>query len=139
MISGFFLCAGTGLLHGIALTRHYKYSDDYFSSPQFACGIVMWAAGMFINVQADSILRNLRKPGDTGYYIPYGGMFEYVSGANFFGEIVEWYGFALACGTPSGLAQAVFTMFNIGPRACSTHSYYLKKFEDKYPKSRKRV
>ncbi len=28
-----------------------------------------------------------------------GGMFEYVSGANFFGEILEWTGFAIAAWT----------------------------------------
>ena len=40
--------------------------------------------------------RNLRKPGDKAYYIPRGGCFELVSGANFLGEIIEWFGFAIA-------------------------------------------
>ena len=46
---------------------------------------------------SDQLLVNLRKPGETGYKIPVGGLFDYVTGANFFGEIVEWTGFALAC------------------------------------------
>jgi 3-oxo-5-alpha-steroid 4-dehydrogenase 1 len=64
-------------------------------------------------------LRNLRKyPGDTEYYIPKGGMFKYVSGANFFGEIVEWSGFAMACGfSIPAVSFALSTAFNIAPRA----------------------
>eukprot|EP00293_Proteomonas_sulcata_P008498 CAMPEP_0184292198 /NCGR_PEP_ID=MMETSP1049-20130417/4030_1 /TAXON_ID=77928 /ORGANISM="Proteomonas sulcata, Strain CCMP704" /LENGTH=41 /DNA_ID= /DNA_START= /DNA_END= /DNA_ORIENTATION= len=41
-------------------------------------------------MQADDTLRNLRKPGESHYVIPKGGMFNYVSGANFLGEIIEW-------------------------------------------------
>ncbi|KAK2567432.1 3-oxo-5-alpha-steroid 4-dehydrogenase 1, partial [Acropora cervicornis] len=43
----------------------------------------------------------------------FGGVFTYVSGANFFGEIVEWSGFALACWSLPSLAFAVFTALNI--------------------------
>ena len=50
-------------------------------------------------------------------------MFTYVSGANFFGEIVEWSGFALACWSLPSLAFAVFTALNIGPRAIQHHRY----------------
>ena len=53
----------------------------------------MFLCGVWINTQADGILRSLRDASvadDRGYKIPRGGMFEYVSGANFFGEIVEW-------------------------------------------------
>lgn len=52
-----------------------------------------------------------------------GGMFTYVSGANFFGEIVEWIGFALACWSLPSLSFALFTAFNIGPRAIQHHKY----------------
>ncbi|XP_015473733.1 3-oxo-5-alpha-steroid 4-dehydrogenase 1 isoform X3 [Parus major] len=67
-----------------------------------------------------------------------GGMFEYVSGANFFGEILEWFGFALACYTIESLAFALCTLFILGSRARQHHKWYLEKFED-YPKDRKIV
>lgn len=50
-----------------------------------------------------------------------GGMFTYVSGANFFGEILEWSGFAVLNWSLPALAFAVFTLFNIGPRALQHH------------------
>ncbi|XP_046343897.1 3-oxo-5-alpha-steroid 4-dehydrogenase 1-like isoform X3 [Haliotis rufescens] len=67
-----------------------------------------------------------------------GGMFEYVSGANFLGEILEWWGFAVASCTLPALGFAVFTTCNIGPRACQHHQWYRQKFED-YPKGRRAV
>ncbi|CAE7263248.1 unnamed protein product [Symbiodinium sp. CCMP2592] len=75
-----------------------------------------------INLDADHRLRSLRKPGETGYKVPRGGMFEYISGANFFGEIVEWTGYALAMGFAlPGLTFALCTAANIGPRALWLH------------------
>ncbi len=52
--------------------------------------------GYAINHHADSVLLSLRKPGETGYKIPYGGLYKYISCPNYFGEMVEWFGFALA-------------------------------------------
>ena len=49
-------------------------------------------------------LRDSRTADDTGYKIPRGGMFEYVSGANFFGEILEWIGAATNQIKPSATA-----------------------------------
>lgn len=53
------------------------------------------------------------------YYL--GGMFNYISGANFFGEIVEWGGYALAAQNLPALAFFLFTVMNIGPRAYHHH------------------
>ncbi|CAG5136428.1 unnamed protein product [Candidula unifasciata] len=89
-------------------------------------GVLLFLSGMIINLHSDSVLRNLRKPGESGYKIPYGGMFNYVSGANFLGEILEWWGFAILSWNLPALAFAIFTLCNIGPR----------KFDD-YPASRK--
>ena len=73
------------------LTEYATYPYGWLSHAQFIGGIAVFFVGMAINMHSDHVLRNLRKPGDTGYHIPRGGMFEFVSGANFFGEIVEWY------------------------------------------------
>ena len=48
-------------------------------------------------------------------------MFEYVSCANYFGEIVEWSGFAVACWSLAACAFAFLTACNLVPRALSHH------------------
>jgi hypothetical protein len=50
-----------------------------------------------------------------------GGVFEYVSGANFFGEILEWFGFAIFCRTLPAFAFSLFTFANTAPRALDHH------------------
>ena len=63
-------------------------------------GVALFLAGFAINLHADGVLRHLRRPGESGYRIPHGGAFRWVSAANYFGELVEWTGFALAAMTP---------------------------------------
>lgn len=109
-------------------------------TPRVAAGAALWLAGWLINLQADHILINLRKgPGDKGYKIPRGGAFEYVSAANYFGEIVEWAGWAVAA-YPSlpAVAFAVFTFSNLAPRGWRHHLWYKSKFP-RYPKGRKAI
>lgn len=72
----------------------------------------------------------------AGYKIPRGGAFEWVSGANFFGEIVEWVGFAIAAWSLPAAAFAFFTFCNIGPRGLHHHQWYKQRFKD-YPADRK--
>lgn len=48
-------------------------------------------------LKADNILIHLRKPGETGYKIPQGWLFKYISCPNMFGELVEWAGYAILC------------------------------------------
>ncbi len=84
-----------------------------------------------------------------------------MSGANFFGEILEWAGFALAAYAPlkglspplaalqqmplvglllhPAVAFAVFTFCNIAPRGAQHHASYLKRFGGAYPAHRKAV
>lgn len=50
-----------------------------------------------------------------------GGLFEYVSGANFFGEIIEWSGFALACCTIESAVFAISTLLILSTRAQHHH------------------
>uniref|UniRef100_H3C8C0 3-oxo-5-alpha-steroid 4-dehydrogenase C-terminal domain-containing protein n=1 Tax=Tetraodon nigroviridis TaxID=99883 RepID=H3C8C0_TETNG len=99
-------------------------------------GSVLWFIGWLVNIHSDHILRNLRQPGESGYKIPTGGMFEYVSGANFLGEITEWVGFALAGHSVHSVAFAIFTAVVLASRAVAHHKWYLVKFEN-YPKKRR--
>jgi phage-related protein len=50
-----------------------------------------------------------------------GGMFNFVSGANYFGESVEWTGYALACWNVPASCFALFTVVNLGSRAIQYH------------------
>ena len=113
-----------------------NYGDDYFTSPRFIIGIIVFAAGVIINHQSDNILLSLRKPGETGYKIPQGGLFTYVSGPNFLGEMIEWAGFAIMVWSLPALSFAIWTIVNLTPRALDHHKWYLSKFPD-YPKERK--
>jgi len=145
-ISALTFCAWNGYLQVRDLTYLSCQGEEFSSAqdarlwnPAFYVGVTMFLAGFGANLHSDAILRNLRKPGETGYKIPRGGLFEYVSGANFCAEIFEWFGFAIAAGTPTALCFAVFTFCNIAPRAHSHHQWYLKKFKDDYPIDRKAV
>ena len=91
---------------------------------------------MVLNVHSDHLLRRLREPGETGYKVPAGGGFRYVSAPNYLGEIVEWIGFALAAQTLAAWAFAAFTFANLAPRAVANHRWYRERFAD-YPRQRR--
>src|SRR5215469_10789230 len=102
----------------------------------FLAGSVLFLAGLVLNVHSDQLLRHLREPGETGYRLPVGGGFRYVSAPNYLGEIVEWVGFALAAGTLAAWAFALFTFANLAPRALSNHRWYRERFAE-YPRERR--
>jgi len=132
-----FFCIYNGYMQGRFLSHFASYPEDWLTQPRTIAGLALFAFGMLINIHSDHILRNLRKPGETGYKIPKGGAFNFVSGANFFGECLEWSGFAVACWSLPATAFAIFTIFNIGPRALQHHQWYLSKFKEEYPKKQK--
>lgn len=131
-------CSLNGFLQGHFLLHCARFEDTWLTRARLTAGIVVFALGMIINIHSDYILRGLRKPGEVIYRVPHGGMFEFVSGANFFGEIVEWCGYAVAVWSLPAFAFAFFTICSIGPRACMHHRNYQQRFED-YPRSRKAI
>ena len=104
--------------------------------PWFVVGAVLFAAGMAINLDSDRRLFALRRPGRSEYVVPRGGLFELVASPNYFGEIVEWCGFALASRSLAGLAFALYTIANLAPRAASHLAWYRAKFPD-FPRERR--
>ncbi len=109
-----------------------RYTPQWLLTPQFIVGTVIFIAGMVINLHSDYIIRHLRKDGDTGHYIPYGGMFRYVSSANYFGELTEWVGFAILTWSWSGAVFALWTFANLAPRAVSIRKRYEAEFGDEF-------
>ena len=72
----------------------------------------------------------MRKPDDTRHYLPKKGMFKYVTSANYFGEFVEWFGFAILTWSLSGAVFALWTFANLAPRAAKIYDNYKKEFGD---------
>ena len=65
-------------------------------------------------------------------------MHKYISAPNYFGEIIEWIGWAVLTWSISGLVFALWTIANLFPRALAHHRWCRKKFAD-YPKNRKAI
>jgi protein-S-isoprenylcysteine O-methyltransferase Ste14 len=139
LLMGLFFNVLNSYLQGrwlFALSPKKQYSINWLTDTRFVIGVFIFFAGMIINRHSDFILRNLRKPGETGYKIPEGGMFKWISSPNYFGEIVEWIGWAIATWSLAGMVFAFWTSANLVPRAVTNHKWYKEKFPN-YPSERK--
>ena len=112
------------------------YDGSWLFDVRFIVGALLFALGFAINQHADWVLMNLRKPGETGYKSPRGGLYTYITCPNYFGEVLEWTGFAIASWSLPGLAFALYTFANLAPRARDHHRWYKQKFSD-YPSERR--
>ncbi len=108
------------------------YPSSWLFDPRFLIGLIIFFAGMVINLHSDHIIRHLRAPGDRRHYIPYGGMFRYVSSANYLGEVTEWVGYAILTWSLPGFIFVLWTFANLGPRARSTYKRYTEEFGDEF-------
>jgi hypothetical protein len=136
-LSAIFFNLVNGFLNGYYLGNFAPIPDiNYLFQPHVTAGLTLFFFGAFINIASDNILINLRKPGETGYKIPRGFLFKFISCPNLFGEMIEWIGFALICWNLPALSFAVWTVCNLGPRAMHHHRWCKEKFPD-YPKERK--
>jgi protein-S-isoprenylcysteine O-methyltransferase Ste14 len=118
----------------VSTLGHYRLT--WFTDPRFLAGVVLFGSGLALHVTSDRSLRRLRAAGETGYRVPGGGVFEWVSCPNYLGEIVEWIGWALATWSLAGLAFALYTIANLVPRALSHHAWYRDYFPNYPPRRR---
>jgi 3-oxo-5-alpha-steroid 4-dehydrogenase 1 len=128
-----------------------RYPECGYRSPRFMIGMFVFAIGMWINYYHDNLLFSLRRSRTEDsdskgehlqrrYLVPRGGLFEYVSCPHYFGETIEWIGFAIAAWySMPAILFALATPANLFPRAWNTHIWYKGKFREEYPLNRKAV
>ena len=133
VLSAFFFNIVNGLINGYFLSNINLNSVSMF----LITGFLLFVLGLYINISSDNKLINLRKI-KKGYFIPKGGLFEHISCPNFFGEILEWFGFALMTFNIGSLSFFIWTCCNLIPRALAHHKWYKNKFNE-YPKERKAI
>lgn len=112
--------------------EHMPYADSWLLSWQFILGSCIFFLGMAINVSSDYIIRHLRQPGDTKHYLPKGGMYNYVTSANYLGEIIEWIGWAILTWSYAGFVFAWFTASNLVPRSHAIYKKYQQEFAEEF-------
>jgi len=132
--SAFFFNMVNGILNGYFLTL---LQFESISELYLILGLIIFIIGFYINISSDNLLIKLRT-NQKGYVIPNGKLFNYVSCPNFFGEIIEWLGFAIMTLNPGSLSFLIWTICNLIPRSKAHHKWYKENFEN-YPKKRKAV
>ena len=143
VVAGWFVTAMHGYLNAVFISElSDQFIADWFTTPQFIIGMVIYFMGYLGNLHSDAVIRNLRSKeeverGDKIYRIPEAGLFKYVTNASYFTEIISFTGFAIATWNLGAVFVLLVTMANLIPRAFQQHKWYLEKFGDEYPKERK--
>lgn len=127
-----------GFANGYGVFSFYSYNSSWLYSWQFISGIIVFITGFVINKIADEKLRILRNKAPMEYVIPRGWLFDLISSPHYFGEIIEWAGWAIMTWSLPGLAFSVFTFANLFPRAIASHRWYRSHFPE-YPSDRKAI
>lgn len=126
-----------GFINGYFLSSIATYEPSYYFNNNFIIGAIILIIGVIINIKSDNILIQIKKQYQT-YKIPKGFMYRYISCPNYFGEIIEWLGFAIMTLSLPAFIFVFWTMANLIPRSISNHNWYIKNFSD-YPKNRKAI
>jgi hypothetical protein len=117
---------------------NYSVKGNPFLDKQLLFGLCIFLLGMYINIKSDYMMLEQKKK-TTGYIIPYGFLYNYISSPNYLGEIIEWIGFATAVKTLSSWIFVFTTIVAIFPRAVTSHRWLKEKFGSEFPKERKAI
>ena len=143
MLMGILFNVINGIMQGGGLfwfpLPDYAQGASYLLRWNAIIGIIIFLIGMGINWHSDYVIRHLRQPGDTRHYLPQGGLYRFVTSANYLGELVEWIGFAIAAANPAAWVFALWTGANLIPRAHAIHRKYRAEFGDKAVGNRRRI
>lgn len=108
------------------------YGPSWFFDPRFIIGTLIFFCGMMINLNSDAYIRSLRKHGDSNHYYPCKGMYRFVTSANYFGELLEWFGFAVLTWSSAGFLFVFWTACNLIPRSDTIYKKYAHDFPEEF-------
>lgn len=112
------------------------FTASWLTDIRFLIGLMLFITGFTIHLYHDLKIIQLRKTSQNEYVMPQGGLFHYVSCPNYFGEIVEWLGFAFMCWSLASFSFLIWTCANLIPRAIKNHQWNQNRFAE-FPKNRK--
>ena len=123
-------------------TVSYFINHPLYTSPPDERVIISFIFAMlcqYLNYDSHVILTNLRKPGDVGYSIPKGGLFSFVTCANYTAEIYGWFFFNVGTQSLMGTVFMVVGALQMALWAKAKHKRLKTIFDgkdgkDKYPK-----
>lgn len=142
VVSGWLVTTLHGYLNAVFIAQLSTHmTTEWLSDPRFIIGLGIYVCGFFLNIQSDSIIRNLRSKeeierGEKFYRVPEGGLFRYVTNPSYFSELLSFTGFAIATWSLGAVFVLVVSAANLIPRAFQVHRWYREKFDD-YPSERK--
>lgn len=111
--------------------------DEYVIDYKIIIFIIMFFIAELNNLRSHLILNRLKANNNGQRGIPRGGMFEYVSCAHYFWELISWTSFALMTRIIPSYLFVIYSFTSMGFLAYGKHQGYLKYFGDTYPKIRK--
>ena len=137
IFSAIFFNLINGFINGFYFSNIKYYDPTYYLNANFILGFIILILGVYINFTSDNILIHLKSK-NKGYIIPKGKFYKYISCPNYFGEMIEWLGFAIMTLSLPAFIFFVWTVANLFPRAIATHKWYKENFTN-YPKDRKAI
>lgn len=103
----------------------------------FVLGIVLFLLGVAANFYHHKLLADLRK-NSLDYFIPKGGLFEFVVCPHYLFEIITWLGIALLSRHLAAWLILLFIIDYLSARSIRTLKWYHDKFSE-FPKDRKAI
>ena len=126
------------LLSGLSIA-YFLYHPLYTSPSWLSNELLYVFVGLFLfaeynNYSCHVILRDLRPLNSRVRGIPYGNIFNYVSCANYFWELLAWLIFSIFTQTLTSYIFFAVSAIQIYLWSIKKHVAYKKEFGDKYPR-----
>ena len=138
-LMGFLFNILNGIINGVYLFEiRVIENTEWLISSVFIVGLGLFIAGMLVNKKGESDFKRLVRSDVNTYVMPSGGLLDTISNPHYFGELIQWLGWAVLCWSPAGFAFFIFTFANLFPRAILNHRWYKKEFPD-FPPGRKAI